>query len=259
MNTNQAISIRTSFQGVGNVVRFNWPFYLVAGGAALALAGLWLAGPVVARPYAGLLLALALLPLLLSLLITAYIYDFSGLYQFDWLFENVPAPAALLTLSAGFDEISAPLAHRYPTARLLAADFYDAARHTEPSIQRARRAYPPHPGTRPVDTRAALPLPAGSTDLAVAFLAAHEIRDAVERAAFFREIARVLAPAGTLVVTEHLRDPANFLAYTVGFLHFHSRRAWLATFRASGLRVAREVKITPFITAFFLRKDDFTA
>ena len=113
--------LRKPLQGVSNVVRFNWPFYLGAGGAALAL---------------------ALLPLLLSLLITAFIYDFSGLYQFNWLPELEPEPAALLTLSAGFDEISAPLAHKYPAASLLAVDFYDAARHTEPSILRARRAYP---------------------------------------------------------------------------------------------------------------------
>lgn len=246
--------LRTPLQGVWNVVRFNWHFYLAAGGAALVLAALWQAGPAALRPYAGLLLALALLPLLLSLVITAYIYDFSGLYQFKWLFDKVPTPATLLTVSAGFDEISAPLAQQYPMASLLSADFYDAARHTEISIQRARRAYPPYPGTRVVDPRAALPLPADSIKLAVAFLAAHEIRDATERAAFFRELARVLAPTGTVVVAEHLRDPANFFAYTIGFLHFHSRRAWLATFQAAGLQVAHEVKITPFITAFFLRK-----
>lgn len=247
-------TLRGPLQGVGNVVRFNWPFYVGAGAAVLVLAGLGLVGPASWRPYAALLLALALLPLLSSLLVTAYIYDFSGLYQFSWL--PASKPTAVLTLSAGFDEISAPLAHKYPAASLLAADFYDAARHTEPSIGRARRAYPPYPGTLAVDTRAALPLAAGSVDLVVAFLAAHEIRDAAERAAFFGGIARVLAPTGTMVVTEHLRDPANFLAYTVGFLHFHSRRTWLATFRAAGLRVAHEVKVTPFITSFFLRQDD---
>ena len=247
--------LRKPLQGVGNVVRFNWPLYLVAAGATLALGSVWLAGPAALRPYAALLLGLTLVPMLLSLLITAYIYDFSELYRFKWLPELKLAPAQLLTLSAGFDEISAPLAHRYPTASLVAADFYDAARHTEASIQRARQAYPPFFGTHVVDTRVALPLAHDSIDLAVAFLAAHEIRDADERATFFREIARVLAPSGTVVVTEHLRDPANFLAYTVGFLHFHSRGAWLATFRAAGLRVAHEVKITPFITSFFLRKD----
>jgi len=251
--------LRTPLQGVWNVVRFNWHFYFVALGAAMVLTGLWLAGPAALRPYAGLLLALALLPMLLSLLITAYIYDFSGLYHFNWLPAAAPSPAALLTLSAGFDEISAPLARKYPSANLLAADFFDATRHTEVSIQRARRAYLPYPGTQAVDTRAELPLADGTVGMAVAFLAAHEIRDAAERAAFFREIARVLAPTGTVVVTEHLRDPANFLAYTIGFLHFHSRRAWLATFQKAGLCVEREVKFTPFITCFFLRKNGSAA
>ena len=251
--------LRTPLQGVWNVVRFNWHFYLAALGAAGVLAGLWLAGPAVLRPYAAPLLALVLAPVLVSLLITTYIYDFSGLYQLKWLAVAGSAPRALLTVNAGFDEVSGPLAHQYPSASLLAADFYDAGRHTELSIQRARRAYPPYPGTRQVDTRAALPLAAGSIDLAVAFLAAHEIRNAAERAAFFGELARVLAPTGVLVVTEHLRDPANFLAYTLGFLHFHSRRAWLVTFQAAGLRVAREVKITPFITSFFLYKNGLAA
>lgn len=251
--------LRAPLQGVWNVVRFNWPFYLVAVGATMALVSLWVGGPANLRSYAVVALALTLLPLLLSLLITAYIYDFSGLYQFQWLPEPAPVPATLLTLSAGFDEISAYLAHKHPTASLLAVDFYDDARHTEASIQRARRACPPYPGTCPVDTRAALPLADGSIGLAVAFLAAHEIRDAAERVTFFREIARVLAPAGTMVVTEHLRDPANFMAYTIGFLHFHSHRAWLATFAEAGLQVEREVKLTPFITSFFLRKNGFAA
>jgi hypothetical protein len=60
-------------------------------------------------------------------------------------------------------------------------------------------------------------------------------------------------------VTEHLRDPANFLAYTIGFLHFHSRRTWLDTFQSAGLRVEREVKTTPFVTTFFLAKDGNSA
>ncbi len=246
--------LRKPLQGVGNVVRFNWHFYLMAGVLALGLALGWLAGPGALRPYCGVLLALVLLPMLVSLLVTAYIYDFSALYQFRWLPERPPVPATVLSLSAGFDESSAILASKYPAACLLPFDFYDAARHTEVSIQRARLAYPPHPGTQAVDTRTPLPLADDSVGLAVAFLAAHEIRDAAERATFFRELARVLAPTGTLVVTEHLRDPANFLAYTIGFLHFHSRRTWLATFRTAGLQVERELKTTPFITTFFLRK-----
>lgn len=245
------LSTRTPFQGLWNVVRFNWHFYLLAGGLALAVAGAGLVAPPAARPYLALLLALGLLPVLASLAVTAYVYDFAGLYRLAWL-PAVPARPAVLTVNAGFDEISAALHAKYAPRSLLAVDFYDPARHPEVSIRRARRAYPPYPGTLAVPTTAPLPLPDRALDLAVAFLAAHEIRDPAERAVFFQELRRVTAPTGRIVVVEHLRDPANFLAYTVGFLHFHSRHAWLATFRAAGLRVEQEVKITPFLTAFIL-------
>ncbi|MEJ7664367.1 MAG: hypothetical protein WKG07_35010 [Hymenobacter sp.] len=55
-------------------------------------------------------------------------------------------PAAgrtLLTVSAGFDEISPVLRQRYPAGRLLALDFYDPARHTEVSIARGAAGLPP--------------------------------------------------------------------------------------------------------------------
>jgi len=248
-------AVRKPLQGLRNIIRFNWHFYALAFGLALAVgaAALGLPAPLSYYGWAG--LGLLLTPVLVSLAVSAYVYDGAGLYELGWLPTHVaPASGArLLTISAGFDELTPLLAQAWPADQLLAVDFYDPARHTEVSIKRARRAYPPVPGTLRVSTHA-LPLPSHSIDYALAFLAAHEVRDAAERAVFFQELARVLKPAGELVVVEHLRDTANFLAYTIGFFHFHSRRAWLATFRAAGLRVAQEVKITPFLTAFILRK-----
>ncbi|MBD2767834.1 class I SAM-dependent methyltransferase [Hymenobacter sp. BT664] len=244
--------LRKPFQGLWNVVRFNWHFYLLALVAALGLGLLGVAGPPAARGYASALLGLVLIPVVTSLAVSAYVYDFSDLYRLTWLPTTAPAHPAVLTINAGFDEISAALQRKYAPRQLVALDFYNPARHTEASIARARRAYPPFPGTQSVDTRAALPLPDNSVDLAFAFLAAHEIRDPVERVTFFREIRRITKPTGLVIVTEHLRDTANFLAYNVGFFHFHSRRAWLATFQQAGLRVAQQIPITPFITAFIL-------
>jgi SAM-dependent methyltransferase len=252
--------LRKPLQGLRNIVRFNWHFYALAFGLALVvgLVSMRLAAPYSYYGWAGLGLLLA--PVLVSLAVSTYVYDYAGLYELDWLPASfAPAPGArLLTISAGFDEVTPLLARSWPADQLLAVDFYDPTRHTEVSIRRARLAYPPVPGTQPVSTRA-LPLPTRSVSHALAFLAAHEVRDAAERAVFFQEIHRVLRPAGEVIVVEHLRDTANFLAYTIGFFHFHSRRAWLATFAAAGLRVAREVKITPFLTAFILRSHDAPA
>ncbi|WP_230688264.1 class I SAM-dependent methyltransferase [Hymenobacter jeongseonensis] len=200
-----------------------------------------------------------MLPIVASLAASTYVYDYSNLYRLNWLPSAWPANSKILTVSAGFDEISSALLRKYSPLALLAVDFYDPARHTEVSIKRARRAYAPFPGTQQVDTRGALPAPDDSMDLVFAFLSAHEIRDAAERAAFFRELKRVTKPAGSIIVTEHLRDPANFLAYSVGFMHFHSRRAWHATCRDAGLQVQQEIKITPLVTAFILCKNGSAA
>ncbi len=252
--------LRKPLQGLVNIVRFNWHFYALAAGLGLALGILVLAAPAPLGRCAGMLLALGAVPVVVSLVVSAYVYDFAGLYQLSWLpARYVPAPGAtLLSVSAGFDEISPVLQWRWQPGKLLAVDFYDPTRHTEVSIRRARRAYPLPPDTLKTTTRA-LPLTTHAADATLAFLAAHEIRDAAERAAFFTELRRVTQPGGPVIVVEHLRDAANFLAYTIGFFHFHSRAAWLDTFRAAGLRVAQEIKITPFITAFVLYADAATA
>jgi ubiquinone/menaquinone biosynthesis C-methylase UbiE len=244
--------LRKPLQGVSNVVRFNWPFYLLAAGLAVAGGLVALLGPVAIRGYASWGLLLLLLPVVASLAASAWVYDFSNLYQLNWL-PTFPTPqATLLSINAGFDEISALLAQQYTPAQLIVVDFYNSSQHTEASIERARRAYPPYPGTRLIDTQQPLPLSPQSVDYTFAFLAAHEIRDATERATFFQNLRRVTKPNGCIIVTEHLRDPANFLAYTIGFLHFHSRCTWLRTFAQANLHLQQEIRITPFITSFIL-------
>lgn len=81
--------LRTPFQGLWNVVRFNWHFYLVALGVALVLAAAAAVAPAEVRGYVGLLAALVLVPVLVSLAVSAYVYDFANLYRLGWL----PAPS----------------------------------------------------------------------------------------------------------------------------------------------------------------------
>jgi len=90
-------------------------------------------------------------------------------------------------------------------------------------------------------------------------MSAHEIRDNDERSVFFSELNRVLKPKGQIIVIEHLRDFNNFIAYNIGFFHFHSKTTWLRTFNESKLKFVSENKSTPFISIFTLEQNGNTS
>ena len=192
---------------------------------------------------------------LISLFVSLYIYDLSGLYEFKWLSElSVPANCKIVNINAGFDETSALLQQRFADADLDVYDFYDPLKHTEVSIKRAREAYLPFEGTRAIST-SKLPLPDNRADYIFLIFSAHEIRNEEERTVFFNELNRVLKPGGKIILLEHLRDVSNFCAYNIGFFHFLSKSSWHNTFKHSDLRVLQENKFTPFITRFMLEKN----
>jgi hypothetical protein len=67
-------------------------------------------------------------------------------------------------------------------------------------------------------------LQAETIDQIFVLLSAHEIRDRQERAIFFSRLKESLKSEGSIVVLEHLRDLPNFIAYTIGFFHFFSKK-----------------------------------
>lgn len=247
--------LRKPLQGTWNIVRFNWHFYAASAGSVVAL--------LLTSMYTGSTLSLylrlaglgILLPTIVSLIVSYYVYDVSNLYQFNWINDAIPnGNATIVNIHAGFDETSMLIRNQFSAAHLHVFDFYDPKQHTELSIKRARKAYPMFPGTQRVTT-GSLPLAAASADTVLLIFAAHEIRNQGERIAFLAAVKRVLKPGGKIVIVEHLRDLPNFLAYTIGFLHFYSRRSWLQVFQSAKLSVQKEQKITPFISSFTLTKN----
>lgn len=244
--------LRKPFQGVKNIVHFNWHFYLLAFAAVLIILvaiflfqALWLPGIII--------IFLILASAIISLSVSSYVYDFSDLYKFSWLKDFGVEKEVILNINAGFDETSELIKSMFKDCDLSVADFYNPEKHTEISIKRARKKYTAFPGTVQVSTDA-LPFPDASADKILSIFSAHEIRNSEERILFFKELNRIVKPSGRIYITEHLRDSANFLAYNIGFFHFHSRSAWLNTFTMSGLIISKELKITPFVTTFILEK-----
>jgi len=247
--------MRGPFQGVWNIIRFNWHFYVLSIGLILIVLLSRSYFPPVFLNAANVFIVLLTGLILISLSVSAYVYDFSNLYSLNWLNNvNNIKQEKIVNIHAGFDETSNLLKNKFVNAEISVLDFYDPSRHTEASIKRARKAYPPFPGTRQVRTNG-LPLGDSSADLIFAILSIHEIRNENERRTLFIELRRILTPSGQIFVTEHLRDAANCLAYNVGAFHFYSKSTWLKTFKSSGLQVSDEIKITPFISTFILIKN----
>lgn len=247
--------MRKPFQGTANIIRFNWHLYLMSCGILFFLILLTYHVNERLSFYSNVLFWLITITTLASLLVSLYVYDISGLYKLDWLSDlGTNEKKVIININAGFDETSYLLQDRFRNAELIVFDFYDPAKHTEVSIKRARRAYPPFPHTKTVNTTA-LPLEDNVADNIYIIFSAHEIRNEEERMTFFKELNRILKPEGQIIVTEQLRDVANLLAYNIGFLHFHSKATWLKTFHSSGFKINKELKITPFISTFMLVKN----
>ncbi len=244
--------LRKPFQGVSNIVRFNWHFYVGVSLFCIVLYFLKNIFPVNVKLIFLAPIYLALSIVSITLLVSYYVYDLSGLYKLNWLpnsFENLQ----ILNIHAGFDETSELLKAKYSKSNLIVLDFYDPLKHTEISIKRARKAYPAYPSTMPTTTFN-LPLQTNSIDKIFVIFSAHEIRNENERIIFFEELKRILKENGEIYITEHLRDLPNFLAYNIGFLHFLKKQSWHYVFSKSNLHIKTIQKITLLITNFTLTK-----
>lgn len=251
--------IRKPFQGVGNIIRFNWHYYLFAALFVLVLFFLYFFLPFPFNYLALVIVFLTAFSVTLSLAASFYVYDLAGIYNLDWINEDESQQTNLIiNINAGFDETSHLLQTKFKNSELIVYDFYNPEKHTEISIERARKAYPSFPNTKLIGTDK-IPLSDNSVDLICLIFAAHEIRDETERIEFFRELNRVLKNDGRIYVAEHLRDFVNFSVYNVGFFHFFAKQNWLKVFEKAKFRVKTEKKLTPFISVFILTKNDTSA
>lgn len=250
-------SRRGRFDGMWAIVRFNWPYYAGALVALLASAiGIALVPPQSWQATVAVLLFAGSAWLLVASLATSHlVYDRSDLYRFGWLHRLPAAPIHdgqhLVSCHTGLDETSALLRARLPDRSWHVLDHFDESTMTEPSIRRAQRLHSPPNGSKPCSIRA-WPVPDAWANGVFALLAIHELRSPAERAAWFAEARRSLAPGGCLVLAEHTRDLANCLAFGPGALHFHSPATWRRSFQAAGLRCLEEFRVTPFVRVFVL-------
>ena len=242
---------RRKFQGVLNILSFNRHFYVFG---LLALAVLFVSRLFVEWPNLvfWLIIAAFIYGLIMPLIVSAYVYDFSGYYNFHWLtklISNSEKTKMITNINAGFDETSFILKDKFPDSDLKVFDFYNAKRHTEPAIIRARKVSLVYPNTQSIKSDH-IPLNDDTVDIVFLLSAVHEIRSYNEKIQFLKECHRVCKPNGKVIMVEHLRDFPNFIAFTIGFTHFFSRSVWKNAFNSAGFTSFNETKFTPFMSIF---------
>jgi hypothetical protein len=168
---------RTRFQGVLNILSFNRHFYVygVSILGALFLSRLVFEWPAIIF---WLIIAAFLYGLVMPLIVSAYVYDLSGYYDFHWLKDVISdkdKPNLIVNINAGFDETSFILKNKFPQCCVKVFDFYNPRRHTEPAIKRARKVSVVYPGTKQIESNS-IPIEDKSADIIFLLSAAHDIR-----------------------------------------------------------------------------------
>src|SRR5688500_9181316 len=118
---------RRKFQGVLNILSFNRHFYFFGLMAlALIVTSYWLFS------WPGILfwiiLSAFIYGLIMPLIVSAYVYDYSGYYNLAWLksFNMVDAEnKQIVNINAGFDECSFIIKKTFPKSNLKVFDFYN--------------------------------------------------------------------------------------------------------------------------------------
>ncbi|QTD37424.1 methyltransferase domain-containing protein [Polaribacter batillariae] len=242
---------RKSFQGVLNILSFNRHFYVIGLIVLFLMISISLFFNI-PNFIIWLIIGAFLYGFLMPLLVSAYVYDFSGYYHFNWLnrFKIVDSKEnTFVNINAGFDETSFILKNKFPKSHLKVFDFYNANKHTEPAIVRARKVTLKYPNTQHTAYNA-IPLKNNSVDVIFLLSAAHEIRNNNEKVAFLTECKRICKTNGKVIMVEHLRDVPNFFAFSVGFTHFFSSKTWKHVFRKARFTAISETKFTPFMSVF---------
>ena len=239
------------FKRALSLARYNWPLYAVSCFSILlgiAIASIpSISGSI--RIVALVAASVAAWYTIASFAAFHAMFDRSGFLSGNWLTSCVKSPPKrCLQLSVSLEETTLPIERVFPEAECVNFDLFDRSVMTEPAVKRARASTKPN--STPVATLDSLPLVNEHCDLTVITLAAHEVREPSLRESLFQELNRVTKPQGRVVVIEHLRNAAAFLAFGPGLFHFFPRAEWMRLAETASLNLESEFKITPFVHVF---------
>ena len=182
---------RKKFQGVLNILSFNRHFYIYG----LIILVLIISNFLIFKwstIFLWVIIIAFLYGLIMPLIVSAYVYDFSGYYDFNWLNKlnlKDSDTKQLININAGFDETSFIIKSHFPESDLKVFDFYNSKQHTEPAIVRARKVSLVYPETQQIKSDF-IPFKDQTVDIIFLLSAAHEIRSHEEKNNVFKRVSQ---------------------------------------------------------------------
>jgi hypothetical protein len=232
--------------GLGRVVAFNWPKYVMA--ALLLVFGFGVAAFSSGPALVALLLGIAVLiyGVVASLIATWWVYDHRAEELYQAIASEHAAGDPWIMVHAGLDESQG----RLDTLIGAAAKRIDVgpASDQSPSLERAHRLM----GRDGERWNGTLACETASIGFAVVLFGIHELSP-TDSQSLLAELQRVVRVDGTIAIVEHLRDIPNGFVFGPAALHFSTGRRWKTAMSQAGLVKQRAKRVALFVTVFSVK------
>lgn len=179
----------------------------------------------------------------------------------EYLYElsKTRSSDALATIDLGRRWPAITLSHHLTSGRIVVIDVYNPQLMPAKSLLRSRQQH--YPAT-PSDPRLTwydsnldlLPLPDSSVSAVFVFQVLSEISAKGDQLTLLKEIARILAPDGRLLIAEFANTWTNRLRSSLGIIHSYSHEHWRSLLEEAGFEFQRAQTIQGIITCMRVDK-----
>lgn len=238
------------FSGTLRTVYAHWPAYLLAySGMIVALiligVGAW-QGWLSLIPLGVALLLVQSYFLSASLWAAHQLYDSGGICPHHVLFDmsHLQETDCFAYVDLDRRQRAIDLSRRLTTGQVIVVDVYNPQWTTSRALARQRAHRPPPPPDPRLVWRdgevSLIPLPDNSVPAVIVAQIVSEFWQHGDRLALLREVHRILAPDGRLLLAERVRTQTNWLVMGPAALTLHPASYWHNLLGQAGFRVQRE-------------------